>query len=168
MQENTLNWYPVYVRYRSEKKVVLELERKGIKTFLPLKKVLKQWSDRKKIVEEPIIPSYIFVHITHQQIQEVLMTHGVVKFIYFSGSIATMHPKQMEDFQLLLALEADLELISHPLEEGTQVIIKAGPFKGIRAEVVTINSKKNIILSFKKLGYSIEIKTSMAYIEPLN
>ena len=35
---------------------------KGIESYLPLKKVLKQWSDRKKWVEEPLFRSYIFIH----------------------------------------------------------------------------------------------------------
>ncbi len=168
MEESIYNWYPVHTRSRSEKKTVLELGKKGVKTFLPLKKTLKIWSDRKKIIEEPLIPSYIFVYITTNDFQKILMTPGVVKFIYFSGKVATMHKKQMEDLQLLLALEADLQLIDYPLNVGSTVIIKAGPFKGIKAEVVTINNKKNIVLSLKNLGYSIQINTSMAYIEPLN
>lgn len=168
MELNNGNWYAVYTKYRYEKKAFLELTKRGIKAFLPLKKTLKRWSDRKKIVEEPLIPSYIFVHIRAEQAPEVLQVNGIVKFIYFSGKIATMPNKQMEDLQLLIANEAELELVNHEVKEGSKVIIKAGPFKGIMAEIITVNNKKNIVLSFKNLGYSIQIKTSMAYIEPLN
>lgn len=168
MENNNYNWYPVYTKSRSEKKVDLELRKKGIKTFLPLKKTERIWSDRKKIIDVALFPSYIFVFITPQEIPNVLNTNGVVRFIYFSGKIATMPLKQMNDLQLLLAIDSNLEIFNYDLTEGTPVKIIAGPFKDIFAEVVTINKTKNLVLQLKNLGYSVQIKTSIAYIEPIN
>jgi transcriptional antiterminator RfaH len=167
MIDNSYRWYPVYTRSRAEKKTFDELTRKKIVAYLPLKKVMKQWSDRKKIVEEPLLKSYIFVCISAREYAEVLMTYGVSRFIYFSGEIATIPEKQIEDLKLLLSNGDDLEVIEHNISLGEKVLIKAGPFKGIIAELVSLKNKRSIVLRLQNLGYSIHINTSIAFVEPL-
>jgi transcriptional antiterminator RfaH len=165
--DNSYKWYPIYTRSRAEKKTKEELNRKGIETYLPLIKTEKQWSDRKKITEEPLLKSYLFVYISAKEYAEVLMTYGVTRFIYFSGQITSIPPKQLDDLKLLLANNADLELVEHEISLGEKILIKAGPFKGIIAELVSLKSKKSLVLRLENLGCSILINTSMAYIEPL-
>jgi len=167
MIDHQYKWYPIYTRSRAEKKTRAELERKNIKTYLPLKKVEKQWSDRKKIVEEPLLKSYLFVFISAKEYAEVLMTYGFTRFIYFSGKIASIRDKQLEDLRLLLANSTDLELIEHNISLGEKVLIIAGPFKGIIAELVSLKSKKSLVLRLEQIGYAINIRTSMEFIEPL-
>ena len=167
MIDNSYKWYPIYTRSRAEKKTQEELTRKNIETYLPLVKVEKQWSDRKKVVEEPLLKSYLFVYISAREYAEVLMTCGVSRFIYFSGKIASIPIKQLEDLKLLLAKNADLELINYDLSLREKVLIKAGPFKGIIAELVSLNNKKSLVLRLENIGCSILIKTTMAHIEPL-
>ncbi|MDQ7947338.1 MAG: UpxY family transcription antiterminator [Pedobacter sp.] len=167
MIDHTYKWYPIYTRSRAEKKTELELKKKDIIAYLPLRKEEKQWADRKKIVEEPLLKSYLFVYISAKEYAQVLMTHGVSRFIYFSGKIATIPNRQLEDLKLLLANPGDLELIDHELSPGEKVHIKAGPFKGIMAELVSLKSKKSLVLRLQNLGYAIHINTSMAYIEPM-
>src|SRR4051812_43960085 len=97
----TRKWYPVYTHARAEKKACQALIKKGIETYLPLNRQLKQWSDRKKWVEEPFIKSYLFVYITEQEQMEVLMTKGIARFIYFSGKITCMPFTQIDELKLL-------------------------------------------------------------------
>lgn len=167
MVDKSYKWYPIYTRSRAEKKTQIELAKKNIITYLPLKKVERQWSDRKKIVEEPLLKSYIFIYISNQEFTEVLMTPGVSRFIYFSGKIASIPDRQIEDLKLLLANSADLELIEMELSPGEKVLIKAGPFKGILAELVSLKNNQKIVLRLQNLGYAIEIKTSTSMIERL-
>lgn len=168
MIDNTYKWYPIYTRSRFEKKTQLELTKKQIISYLPLKKVLKQWSDRKKIMEEPLLKSYLFIYISIKEYNEILLTPGFSRFIYFSGKIAEIPEKQIEDLRLLLANSADLELIEYNISPGEKVLIKAGPFKGIVAELVSLKNKKYLILRLNQLGCSINIHTSMEFIEPLS
>ncbi|MBC6112189.1 UpxY family transcription antiterminator [Pedobacter fastidiosus] len=163
--DNNYRWYPVYTRSRAEKKAYDELIRKNITAYLPLKKTLKQWSDRKKIVEEPLIKSYLFVYISAKEYAEVLMTNGIARFIYFSGNVASLPDKQIQDLKLLLATEGDLEVFDFAIKAGEKVMIKAGPFKGMLAELVSIHNKQRIILRLQDMGYAIEINTSMGFIE---
>jgi transcriptional antiterminator RfaH len=167
MIDNTYKWYPICTRSRAEKKVFLALEKKQIAAYLPLRKEVKQWSDRKKTIDVPLFNAYLFVFISSKEYTEVLMVNGVTRFIYFCGKIASIPAKQIDDLKLLLALDSDLELIEHAIKPGQKVLIKAGPFMGVIAELVLIANKKNIILRLDNLGYSIQIKTSMAYIEPI-
>lgn len=167
MIDHLYKWYPVYTNSRAEKKAYQELQRKGIEAYLPLKKEWKQWSDRKKLVEEPLFKSYLFVRISNKEHAEVLMTQGISRFLYFSGKIAVMPDKQMEDLKLLMASGEELELIEHEIAPGEKVLVNAGPFKGMVAELVAINNKKSLVLKLENLGYALEIKTSMAYIKPL-
>ncbi|WP_406825686.1 UpxY family transcription antiterminator [Pedobacter sp. KACC 23697] len=167
MIDQNYRWYPVYTHSRAEKKANGELKRKGIQTYLPLKKAVKQWSDRKKIVEEPLIKSYLFAYISAREYAEVLMTNGVARFIYFSNRVASIPDQQIHDLKLLLATDADLELIDYDIKPGESVLIKAGPFKGMRAELVSVHHKQRIILRLQDMGYSININTSIAFIEPI-
>lgn len=165
MIDNNYRWYPVYTRSRAEKKAYDELIRKNITAYLPLKKTLKQWSDRKKIVEEPLIKSYLFVYISAKEHAEVLMTNGIARFIYFSGNVASLPDKQIQDLKLLLATEDDLEVFDFAIKAGEKVLIKAGPFKGMLAELVSMHNKQRIILRLQNMGYAVEINTSMGFIE---
>lgn len=167
MIDHLYRWYPVYTKSRAEKKAYLMLQKKGIEAYLPLKKEWKQWSDRKKLVEEPLFKSYLFVRISNKEYQEVVMTAGFSRFVYFSGKIGVMPDKQMEDLQLLLASADDIELIEHDIAPGEKVLINAGPFKGMLAELVAIENKKCLVLKLENLGYAIQIKTSMGYVKPI-
>ncbi|MFN5931691.1 MAG: transcription termination/antitermination NusG family protein, partial [Sphingobacteriales bacterium] len=76
------HWYAIYTRPRWEKKVNELLEKKGIQTYCPLNRVKRRWSDRTKIIYQPLIPSYVFVCITEAEKAKVRMTDGVVNFVY--------------------------------------------------------------------------------------
>ena len=89
-------WYAIYTKSRNEKKVALNLQEKGIEVYLPLLKTLKQWSDRKKWVEEPLFRSYLFVRILDKNYLEVLQTDGVVRFITFRQERVPVPDQQIE------------------------------------------------------------------------
>lgn len=151
-------WYPVSTLPRAEKKAYQALLNKGIEVYLPLHKQLKQWSDRKKWIEAPLIPSYLFVRITEAERAEVLMTRGIVRFIYFANQIASMPDRQIAELKLLLAGVYELEVTEENLQAGEKIIIKAGPLKGLRGEIVAYHSKKQLILRLGNLDRSIIIK----------
>lgn len=162
---NATQWYPVYTNPRAEKKAYLALIDKGINAYLPLRKTIKQWSDRKKWVEEPLIKSYLFVHVKPNELTEVLMTKGIARFIYFSGKIAAMPERQIESLKLLLSSALDIEITEDKLQAGERVRIKAGPLKDMEAEVVSYRSQKQLALRFESIGCSVIIHTPASLIE---
>lgn len=161
---DTFKWYPVYTQPRAEKTTYTALINKGIEAYLPLQRRLKQWSDRKKWVEEPLIKSYIFVHIAEHAQAEVLMTRGVSRFIYFSGKITPMPNRQIEDLKLLMGSSLNLEITEENLQPGEKVMIKAGPLKGINGEVIAYRSQKQLLLRLENLGCSIIVNMPAALI----
>ncbi|HVV54368.1 MAG TPA: UpxY family transcription antiterminator [Mucilaginibacter sp.] len=157
-------WYPVYTHPKAEKKAGEALVSKGIETYLPLKRQLKQWSDRKKWVEEPFIKSYLFVRTTEHELADVLMTRGVARFIYFGGKIASMPDRQIDDLKLLMSSSVELEITEENLQPGEKIIIKAGPLKGMTGEIVSYRSQKLLALRLESLGYAIIIHIAASLI----
>ena len=158
------HWYPVYTRPRAEKRALLALQDQGITCYLPLQRRLKQWSDRKKWVEEPLIQSYLFVRISVQEQALVLMTPGIARFIYFGGKIAAMPDRQIDDLKLLMGSALELEVTEEYLQPGERVVIKAGPLKGMTGEIVAYRSSKQLALRLESLGYSILIHAAASLI----
>ena len=152
---------------KGRKKAYQALVNKGITAYLPLHRQLKQWSDRKKWVEEPFIKSYLFVHIAEHEQAETLMTKGISRFIYFSGKIAAMPGRQMDDLKLLMSSPFELEITEKELQPGEKIKIKAGPLKGITGEMITYRSQKELILRLENLGCSIIIHTAASMVDRL-
>lgn len=158
-------WYPVYTQSRAEKKAYLALVAKDIEAYLPLQRKLKQWSDRKKWVEEPLIRSYLFVRIDHHQKTTVLMVTGISRFIYFSGEITAMPDRQIEALKLLLASPYELEITEEKLLPGEKIEIKAGPLKGIRGEIIEYRSQKQLLIRLGDISHSVIVNVSASLIE---
>ena len=162
-----LKWYPVYTQPRAEKKAYGALIDKGIEAYLPLHRRLKQWSDRKKWVEEPLIKSYLFVRIADNAQTEVLMTKGIARFIYFSGRITAMPDRQINELKLLMASSLDIEVTEEDLQPGEKIKIKAGPLKGITGEIIAYRSQKQLLLRLENLGCSIIVNVAASLINRL-
>jgi len=165
INKDTSKWYPVYTHPRAEKKACQALITKGIETYLPLQRRLKQWSDRKKWTEEPFIRSYLFVRIKEQEQTEVLMTKGVSRFLYFSGKIAAMPDRQIDDLRLVMASPYELEITAEDLRPGEKIKIKAGPLKGFVGEMICYRTQKQLALRLDNLGYSIIVNVTASLID---
>ena len=163
--KDTAKWYPVYTNPRAEKQACQALVSKGIETYLPLHRQLKQWSDRKKWVEEPFIKSYLFVRINEREQTKVLMTKGIARFIYFSGKIASMPDRQIDELKLLMASPYELEVTAEHLQPGEKIVIKAGPLKGLTGEIISYRSQKQLALRLENLGYSIVVYVAASLLE---
>ncbi|MBL4676296.1 MAG: UpxY family transcription antiterminator [Mucilaginibacter sp.] len=162
--DDKLKWYPVYTNPRAEKKAFATLMAKGIEAYLPLQRKLKNWSDRKKWVEEPLIPSYLFVRIAPAGQADVLMTKGIARFLYFSGKVANMPDRQIDELRLLMASSFEMEVTEENLQPGEKITVKAGPLKGISGEIVAYRSQKQLLIRLENLGQSIVVNAPAALI----
>ena len=158
-------WFAIYVKSRSEKKVLKLLEDIGIESFLPLITRVKQWSDRKKKVEEPLFRSYLFVNIPLSDYYTVLNVNGVVKFITFEKK-----PVPVPDNQIIAIKEYlnDTELHSIDYEdfkEGELVRIKSGQMKDLIGRFIKINGKHRVIIDIEAVGQSIPINIARSNVE---
>ena len=148
-------WYALYVKSRAEKKVSAELDHIGIDHYLPLQKVLKQWSDRKKWVEEPLFRSYIFVHIDQSDYYNVLNVFGAVKYISFEGKAVAVPPYQIEAIRYYLNEKDPEKLEDLHWEKGQKVEVIAGSLTGLMGELVEVKGKHKVSVEIEAVGSAI-------------
>jgi transcriptional antiterminator RfaH len=164
MNTFTKNWFAVYTRSNYEKKVYALLEKQSIETYLPIQKSLRQWSDRKRWVEEPLIRSYIFVKISEKQYFQVLNTPGVVCFVTFSGKAAVIPPAQIEILRRLLTTDITLEVSTEALRPGDTVEIIAGKLLGITGELIEHKGNKKVVIRIEQTGHSLLLTIPISFL----
>jgi transcription antitermination factor NusG len=152
------NWYAIYTRSRSEKKTAEAMQNNGYHVYLPLIKTLRQWSDRKKWVEIPLISSYIFVNVTEREYYAILDTPGVVCYVTFEGKAAPIRNSDIEALKMAINKNIPIELIAKPLKKGQKVKIIAGPMKGAEGEYVSTNHKTNFIINIRQIGFLLKVE----------
>jgi transcription antitermination factor NusG len=154
MLSSEIHWYAVSVCSRREKQCFALLSRKGIETFLPLQKQLRKWSDRKKEVEMPLFPGYIFVKINPSMRIEVLSTPGIVRFIRFGGEDTPVPEVQIKAIHTALLMPTSVEIVDIIILPGEEVYISSGPFKGNYARLVRHNGKGKLQLIMEHVNKS--------------
>lgn len=152
---NNKLWYAVYVKSRNEKKVNQLFEEFGFESYLPLVKTLKQWSDRKKWVEEALFKSYLFVHITPSQYYDVLNTPGVVKYITFERKAVAVPEKQILAIKQFLNNEEDKSMVLAHFEIGNKIEINKGSLIGLQGYLVKLQGKQKVKVEIESVGQSI-------------
>jgi transcription antitermination factor NusG len=135
-------WYAIYVNSRHEKKVASLLESKLVEIFLPLQKKTKQWSDRKKIVLEPLFTSYLFVRIQETEKEKVRETSGVLNFVYWLGKPAVVRDEEIEIIRNFIDEFENIEVESDRLEISSNIRIESGPFMNQTGKIVDVNKHK--------------------------
>ena len=165
MSENK-HWYAVYTRPRWEKKVTNLLIRAGIEVYCPLNKVQKQWKDRVKLVEEPLIRSYVFVHIAEAKKTNVRMVDGVVNFVYWLGKPAVIRQEEIELIQRFLGDYENVEVKRIEIKEGQRVKIVSGILTECEGVVLKIENKM-VSLVVESLGFELSAKVEIAKLKAL-
>lgn len=150
-------WYAIYTKPRNEKKIAKELTKKGIENYCPLVKTLRQWSDRKKKVEVPLINSYIFVKVSEKEYYNALNTPGVVKYVTFSGKTAPIRDSQIEAIRIMLDNNLEYELRTERFKKGQEVEIAYGALSGMKGEIIEFSGKNHLLIRIENIGYSLVV-----------
>lgn len=165
--KDSKKWFAIYVKSRNEKKVFKSLNDIGIESFLPLITKIKQWSDRKKKVEEPLFNSYLFVNIPLSDYYKVLNVNGVVRFICFEKKPVEVPENQIEAIKKYICdtdlHEVDYETID--FKEGELVRIKAGQMKDLVGRFVEIKGKHRIMIEIEVVGQYLPINIARTNVE---
>ena len=161
------NWYAVYTKPRYEKKLTSYLNDKGIEAYLPLRRTLRQWSDRKKLVEVPLMSSYVFVNVIPNQYYEVLNTPGAVKYIWFGGKPAVIPAKQIETLKLITSTDLEIECVSGTIPKGSRIKVISGPLKDLTGELLNYAGKHKVIVRIDHLDKVLMLTISPQLLEPV-
>lgn len=156
MEQQT--WYAIYTKSRTEIRVAEQMKGNGFTVYLPMVKTLRQWSDRKKKVEIPLIRSYVFVKVSEREYYDILNTPGVVRYVTFDGKAAPIPEKQILALQMAVANEADIEISTEPMAPGQPVKIISGPLKGAEGEYIFGKGKRNFVIRLNQIGYALKVE----------
>jgi transcription antitermination factor NusG len=166
MNDMNKNWFALYTKPRWEKKVDSILIRKGIESWCPVQKVERTWSDRRKVIEDPIFKSYVFVHINEDERLPVLQTDGVLNFVHFMGKPAVIKDEEVANVKMYL-LEKDVRISVESLsnfEENDKVIIRQGIFMDNTGTVLKAGSRK-IYVRIESLEQVMIVEFPTSYVE---
>lgn len=108
-------------------------------------KTLRQWSDRKKKVQLPMFPSYIFAQTNEAERQQLLMDPGVLNFVFWLGKPAIVREEEMEALKRIAETGEDVHVAGSGFEKGQFVTIPEGPFKGLTGTIDKVDSRKVIV-----------------------
>ena len=147
-------WFAVYTRPRWEKKVHKLLAEKGIESYCPLNKVHRKWSDRIKIVDEPLFKSYVFVKVNEEEKTLVRMTQGVVNFIYWLGKPAIIKEKEIETIKKFLNDHHNVEVRPIDIKAGKKVMVQSGILMGKEGTVKKVLHKK-VEVVIESIGFAL-------------
>ena len=149
MNENNTYWYAVYTRPRWEKKVSSLLDDKGIEHYCPLNKVTRQWSDRKKVVLEPLFKGYVFVQVAEDKKWDLMNVNGIVNYLYWLGKPARIRDEEIDTIRKFLNEFDGVEVVEGLLPVNSTVRIKQGVLMNYHGLVLEIhgNSSTPLVLS---------------------
>ena len=125
---------------------------KGVESYCPLNKVRRKWSDRIKLVEEPLFKSYVFVKIAEDDRTAVRMTDGVINFVYWDGKPAIIKEKEIQTIKRFLDEHQNVEAIKMDLKPDQRVRVAAGPLMDQEGKIIEVKHKVARV-AIDSLGY---------------
>ena len=134
-------WLAVYTKPRNEKKVADRLGKLDFEVYCPLQTTVRQWSDRKKKLRIPVIPSYVFLKITEKERLKILEDTGVLNFVFWLGKPAIIPEKEIIRLKQFLEDYSDVEIMHRNYKLGDKVLIKDGPLRNEKGNIVEVGTR---------------------------
>ena len=157
----TACWYAAYTCARHEKYVARQLQDWAIENFLPTYSSVRRWKDRRKELELPLFPGYVFVHVAGAERMRVLRTPGVVRFVSFGGNPAPLDKQEIE--LLRNGMAKGLYAEPHPyLKVGQRVRMKHGPLAGMEGILVRKKDRFRLVISLDLIMRSVVAEVQAA------
>jgi transcriptional antiterminator RfaH len=158
-------WYVIYTKPYHEKKVHDRLTEKKIETFLPTRKTLRTWHDRRKFIDEPLFPSYLFIHLNSmQEYYEGMDARGVLNYVRTGKEIAQVSDSVVQSIKLVTNQASELEISDNRFQPGKRLVINQGSLAGLSCEVVENCGRCRILVRVDLLQRHILIKLPENYL----
>ena len=145
MSLRSKTWYAVYTRPRWEKKVAQILLEKGIENYCPLNKVTRQWSDRKKVILEPVFKGYVFVKIQDEKKWEVKKIAGILNYVYWLGKPANIPEEEINIIKRFLTEFDDVQVEKKHFTTDTKVRIRQGVLMNYEGMVIEVFGNRAVV-----------------------
>ena len=160
-------WYAAYTCAKHEKRVAQQLEERRIESFLPTYQSIRRWKDRRKVLELPLFPSYIFVQVDAQNRLDFLRLPGVLGLVTFQGKPAVVETEEIENLRHGLSNRKVVH--PHPyLKEGRRVRVRWGAMAGVEGVLVRRRDRARVVLSISLLQRSVAVDIDEGDVEPVS
>ena len=155
-------WYVILVRGRCEKKADMFLKKINIISYLPLQKKLHYWSDRRKWIENPLFPGYLFVYVNNGDYYSVFDCPFVMSHVCFGGQPAHVSSEQIESIRSALNSEVNYSVatVRHKIDE--RIKFESGPLKGCSGQIIEFAGRDKLIISIDNITYSLIVNLPSA------
>ncbi|MEJ2502616.1 MAG: UpxY family transcription antiterminator [Gemmatimonadota bacterium] len=166
---HVLRWYACYTRARSEKKVAGRLTAKGLATYVPLIPRERQWADRRKIVQWPAFPSYVFCRFGDADYRDIIVTPGIASIVTHDGRPAAIPDEEIENVRRFVEGVAESGLEPEPapeFHEGQPVRVTRGPFRGVEGFVREVRGRRRLLVGIRRIGHLLEVDIPVDALEP--
>jgi transcription antitermination factor NusG len=155
---NEKRWYALYTKPRWEKKIHKSLQNKGIESYCPLNKVRRKWSDRIKVIEEPLFKSYIFVHVEETMKTEVRYVDGVLNYVYWNGKPAIVKDEEIIEIKRFMSEYDEVEVKAIDINPADEVMVNAGVMMGASGRIIRVMGNNIVEVRIDSLGFILTAK----------
>lgn len=157
-----LKWHVVYTRPRTERKVAEGISELGVESFLPMHTVVRQWSDRKKKMEVPLFPNYVFAKVSDVDRGHLFSVRELVRFVSFNKRPVVVTEKEIASIRMVLEEDVDVSQEDY-FENGCKVRIAYGQFSGLEGTMVRRHGKDRLVMRIEALAkaFSFDVPYTM-------
>lgn len=156
----------MYTRPRWEKKIAQKLEARGYEAYCPLNRVVRQWSDRKKTVLEPLFKGYVFVQVSEEDKWKIREIDGILNYVYWNGKPGIIQEKEIETIKRFLNQFSDVEVTEYKLTQESRVRIKAGILLNYEGTVIELQGNKAVV-KIESMGIQLSALFEKKNLEPI-
>lgn len=154
-------WCIIYTKSRGEKKLIQELSKCNVNSYLPLMKQERIWSDRKKIIQIPVFPSYVFVEVNNKNYYLALQCNNAVKYVYQGNKPAYILETEIDQLKIIeQKSDGNWSSTNRLFSKGELIYLSKGPLKGMTGKIVKINNKEIFTLRIEAMNKSVILNLS--------
>lgn len=161
-----INWYALKITPRWEKKLAAVLSAKGYDVYCPLNKTMKQWSDRKKLVEEPLFKTYLFVKIEESRKYELLNIRGLLGFVNYLGKPGIVRDEEIITIKKFLSEFDNIDAEYIQPEVNSEVRINQGILMNYKGMVIEVSGKLAKV-KLEGLGFALTATIEQKHLDVL-
>jgi transcription antitermination factor NusG len=153
----TYPWLVLRTKSRQENIVEGCLTQKRIKVFLPKRTEVRRWKERRKVLETPLFPGYVFVQPHPGQYVDLKYIPGSCGLVLMGNEPAKMPEKDLEGVRIMTRSGVTLS-VNAKLIPGQRVEVLSGPFTGVQGELVRVKNQRCLVINAHLLSKSVGVE----------